>query len=166
MNAMQASLDWYREHAAEFAVIAAHVIIIARLIVRWTPSTVDDGFVAKIIELAKLLGIVIPPEKVDPKAPPLAAMQVQEAFGSFRNRNIDRPLVRRAVRRQARLNGIALTEEMLSEAIGELEVRHEAQTGGPFRDFLTFLMENKETILAVLQIVIQLFADERKDGVA
>lgn len=183
------AVDFYKLNATDIAVVAIHILIIARLIVRWTPSTADDGILAKIIEIAKFFGLVIPDAelkaerrvanagsvKIGPTRTAWVTTTTPDDDGLFKTtttnfapmagrRRDERPLIRKLIQREARQNGITLTEEMEDAAIAELRVKHSpyaAVPGGKFRDFLTWLMEHREEILIVIRLVITIFAAEQ-----
>ena len=85
-------------------------------------------------------------------------------------RRDERPLVRKLIQREARREGIKLTAEMEDAAIAELKIRHhrrldeagDSEEGrkfrGRFADLLEWLVAHREEILAVIRLVITIFA--------
>lgn len=51
---------WWTQHAVEVLAVIGYVVLIARLVVKMTPTPKDDSFLASVIEFCRAIGIVIP----------------------------------------------------------------------------------------------------------
>lgn len=65
------NLDWLIEHWTEIVAVAGAIVIIARIIVKLTPTPKDDAILAKVIEVLKTIGLSLADT---PRKPPPAAL--------------------------------------------------------------------------------------------
>lgn len=145
--------DWYIEHAPELAALFVHVVAFARIVVKYTPTPNDDTVLAKIVELAKFFGLVIPEEKVSGNRK-TAMLDRNERFQARRG-------LRRQVDRVARRNGFNLTDEELDIAVEECSVEHQRLNGGVLGNLLKWITENPEIVLAIIKMLFSMGPDTR-----
>lgn len=62
-------INWLAEHWKDLALIATGVVTAASVIVRLTPSKVDDAWLDKVLSFLRILSLT-PPEKEPEKKPP------------------------------------------------------------------------------------------------
>lgn len=181
---MQVWIEWLKANPE--AVLYA--FLISRAIVKYTPTEIDNKIFAAILgpirELAKVIGIVIPtdePEvekvigKVIGDKPPIPIgiitdFKTGEVVPQDSRVKVDyistggavrgRPLLRTMVRRIAARNGLdasKLTDSQIDEVIAE--ATHNA---GPIKDLLSWIFANPETILAIIKVLLMVFAEEKQ----
>lgn len=164
---MQELIEWVKAHPAETII---YVIAFSRLVVKYTPTDVDNKILAAIlgpvIEIAKFFGIVIPPDKVDPTVPvgvPVGIIR-EVSTGAIlpRDRAGGRPLLRAVVRRIAKARGLdtsQITDDEIDDVIAE--ATHNA---GPIKDLLSWIFANPEAIVALLKLLLMFAGDKPNDA--
>ena len=169
---MQVWIEWLKANPE--AVLYA--FIIARMIVKYTPTDIDNKFLAAIMgpirEIAKVIGIVIPSDeetiekKIDqvigekiPTAPVGIIREVSTGAILQLDRPRGRPLLRTMVRRIAERNGLdasKLTDTQIDEVIAEA-----THSAGPIKDLLSWIFANPEKLLAIIKVLLMVFAEEK-----
>lgn len=60
---MNETYNWIQGHGAEIIAIIGGTVMLARLIVKITPTPKDDAFLAKVVKVLKEIGLYIADDK-------------------------------------------------------------------------------------------------------
>lgn len=167
MSEVQKLIDWYGANAAIITTILFHVFCIGRAVAKYTKNTWDDGVWLQLHKIAAFFGLVIPDTE-----PPVTTVTsnrtwMGELGGDFllaSGAGADelvyggrkKLLARFIVRRVARQNGLDADDETVDAVLDELENR-----AGSVKDFIQWLMDNRETIVAIIKMIMLFLAEEK-----
>lgn len=181
--------DWWVANSAKVTLIVIQVMVLARIFVKVTPSPKDDGVWNTIYNVLKILGIVIPtdPPEIEKAVTKVVEKKIEDmAVGETDTRTIHdtidggngndalfgfgrlgqrRPALRRQIRRIAARNGhYDLSDSDVDDVIDECAAKQAELSGGPLANLLEWIVSNPETVLKLIQIILGLFGEPKKDG--
>lgn len=172
---------WIQANPVQAALVA---FVVSRVIVKYTPSDVDNKFLDMLVEIAKMFGVVIPTDEKEvakvvdkvvdklqlPSALPDGFASDLLAGRFLGTRFDDRPMIRRRIRRIAARNSLDISElgdAEIDDAIWRLNASAGGSAmprGGLLANLLAWISNHPDAVMAVLKTILELLAKNEDLG--
>lgn len=155
---MKDLIQWVTDNPALATTVWGGVVYIARQILANAPAPKPGTWWAVGAAILKVIGAVIPTNKVDPvptaPAPATTTAPAAPDAGPIAEDDPEaHPFLRRRIRAIAKRNGLDISEMADSDIDRVIDSARltAAAAGGPIRDFIAWVLANPQVILALLQ---------------